>query len=113
MALAILELVGFEGPKVRFNIDTGTNKYYRLKVGRNVQHKGGIDWIDDVTSSTPLGINDAGGVLLKSSRDVSMPASYFDKDNAYVQLFSFKTAAGKAPAFSRVLHIPVGFTSPD
>ena len=85
MALAILELLAFEKAYVRFNIDTGTNRYYQLKIGRNVQRKYGIDWVDNVFFSTPVGTNDA-----------------------YVQLFSFKTAQGKSPAFSRVVKVPVG-----
>ena len=108
MALAILELLAFEKAYVRFNIDTGTNRYYQLKIGRNVQRKYGIDWVDDVFFSTPVGTNDAGGNPLSSSKDISIPVTRFNKENAYVQLFSFKTAQGKSPAFSRVVKVPVG-----
>jgi hypothetical protein len=112
MALAILELLAVEKAYVRFNIDTGTNKYYQLKIGRNVRRKYGIDWVDEVVSSTPVGINEAGGNVLHSSKDVSIPVTRFDKGNAYVQLFSFKTAEGKSPAFSRVVRVPMGFGVP-
>lgn len=112
MALAILELLAFEKGNVRFNIDTGTNRYYQLKIGRNVQRKYGIDWVDDVFFSTPVRTNDAGGGLLSSSKDIVLPVTRFDKENAYVQLFSFKTAEGKSPAFSSVVKVPMGMGVP-
>lgn len=108
MALAILELLASEKANVRFKIDTGTNRYYRLKIGRGVRRKNGIDWVDDIFFSTPVGTNDAAGDLLNSSKDISIPATSFDKGNAYVQLFSFKNAEGKSPAFSRVVKVPMG-----
>lgn len=108
MALAILELVDFEPAQVRFNIDTGTNRYYQLKIGRNVRRKSGIDWVDEVFFSTPVSLNEVGGSLFNSSKDISLPIKRFDKEKAYVQLFSFKTPGGKSPAFSRVLQVPGG-----
>lgn len=112
MALAILQLLAFEKGDVRFNIDTGTNRYYQLKIGRSSQHKYGIDWVDEVFFSTHVSINDRGGNLLNSSKDISIPINNFNKGNAYVQLFSFKTAEGKSPAFSRVVKVPMGFGVP-
>jgi hypothetical protein len=112
MALAIFELLAFEKGNARFNIDTGTNRYYQLKIGRNVQHKYGIDWVDDVFFSTPVRTNDAGGGLLSSSKDISIPITRFDKEDVYVQLFSFKSMQGKSPAFSRVVKVPMGLGVP-
>ena len=108
MALAILELDSIGKDGARFRIDTGTNRYYQLKLGRGVRRKGGIDWVDEVFFSTPIGSNTAGGSLLDSRKNVSVPIKVFDRGNIYVQLFSFKNAVGKSPGFSDVLDLPAG-----
>lgn len=108
MALAILDLLAFDGAHVRFRIDTGTNKYYQLKAGKSVQRSSGTDWVDEVFLNTRMAVNDAGGSLFNSSREISIPATRLGAGHTYVQLFSFKTAEGKSPAFSRVLKVPVG-----
>jgi hypothetical protein len=107
MALAILELVEFDGANVRFKIDTGTNRYYQLKAGRSVQRDNGIDWVDEIFLKTRMTTNDAGQGLFNSSKEIAIPATRLGAGHAYVQLFSFKTADGKSPAFSRVINVPV------
>ena len=108
MALAILELLTFDGANVRFRIDTGTNKYYQLRVGKSVQRNNGIDWVDEIFLKTRIAANDAGGGLLNSSKEIAIPARRLGAGHAYVQLFSFKTPDGKSPAFSNVINVPVG-----
>jgi len=108
MALAILELLTFDGANVRFRIDTGTNKYYQLRVGKSVRHSNGIDWVDEIFLKTRIAANEAGGSLLNSSREIAIPATRLGAGHAYVQLFSFKTPEGKSPAFSNVINVPVG-----
>jgi hypothetical protein len=108
MALAILELDSFGKPQAQFKIDTGTNGYFQLKIGRSIRRRGGIDWVDDVYYSSPVTKAEHGGNLLGSSQELAVPSARFDKDDAYVQLFSFKTPDGRSPAFSRVVRIPVG-----
>lgn len=103
MALAILELLDSDDARVKFRIDTGTNRYYQLKIGRGVTRRQGIDWIDGVAGGTPIRANESGGSLFNSSREVSVPARTFDNGNAYVQLFTYKTPEGKSPAYSRVI----------
>jgi hypothetical protein len=107
MALAILELLAFDGANVRFRIDTGTNKYYQLKAGKSVERNNGIDWVDEIFLKTRMATNDAGRGLFNSSKEIAVPATRLGAGHAYVQLFSFKTPDGKSPAFSRVLKVPV------
>src|SRR5437016_2071265 len=106
MALAILDPLAFEKGIVRFSVDTGTNRYYRLKIGRSIEPRSGIDWVNDVYYTTPLAVNDAGGELLSTAKEISVPRARFDGGVAFVQLLSFKTPEGKSPAFSRVVKIP-------
>jgi hypothetical protein len=107
MALAILELLAFDGANVRFRIDTGTNKYYLLKAGKRVERRNGIDWVDEIFLKTRIARNEAGGDLFNSSKEIAIPATRLGAGHAYVQLFSFKTPDGKSPAFSRVINVPV------
>lgn len=112
MALAILDLLAFEGSRASFRVDTGTSRFYQLKVGRAVRRTHGADWVDDVVLSTPVATNDRSGDSLGSSINVSVPLGGFDGGRAYVQLYSYKSAGGKSPAFSRIVTIPAGLTMP-
>ena len=109
MALAILEFIAFEKGGARFRIDTGTNSYYRIKVGKSFSETNGLKWIDEVSHTTTLRHEGRGEYLLNTGKEILLPASYFDKDNCYAQLFSFKNAEGKSPAFSKMVKVPVGF----
>ena len=108
MALAILEFIAFEKGGARFRIDTGTNPFYRIKVGKSFSETNGLKWIDEVSHSTPLRHEERGDYLLNTGKEILLPSAYFDRDNCYAQLFSFKNAEGKSPAFSRMVKVPVG-----
>jgi hypothetical protein len=105
MALAILELVDLGRTGIRLAVDTGTNKYYQLKVGRKVRRDHGIDWVDDVHLTTPLAASNAGGDLLRSPTQVRLPTEDLGREPAFVQLFSYKSPQGRSPAFSEVLRL--------
>jgi hypothetical protein len=105
MALALLDLVGTEGPGLRFRIDTGTNRYYRLKLGRDVRDRSGVEWIDDVVFETPLQATRTGSGLLDTAMEVVAPGDRLEPGRGYAQLFSFKTSEGRAPAFSAVVRV--------
>jgi hypothetical protein len=106
MALAILDLVDVGSATARFNIDTGTNRLYQLKVGRSFENRSGIDWIDEVVHATAPAANENGGSLFNSSKEVALPSTWFSDGARYVQLFTFKTRDHRAPAFSKVVEIP-------
>jgi hypothetical protein len=106
MALAILDLVDAGNAAARFNIDTGTNRLYELKVGRSFQNRSGIDWIDEVTHATAPATNENGGNLFNSSKEVALPSAWFSDGARFVQLFTFKGRDHRAPAFSKVVEIP-------
>lgn len=113
MALAILELVDFGRAAVNFNIDTGTNRLYVLKVGRSFRNRSGIDWIDDITYATPPATNENGGNLFRSSKEVALPAACFSDGARFVQLFTFREPGHRSPAFSRVMDIPGRIALPE
>ena len=107
MALAILEFLAIDNKAAKFRIDTGTNGFYYLKVGKAISEGDGIKWVDDVTSKTPLSRNQKSGAMLSSSTEISVPSNLFNRDSCYAQLFSFKNTEGKSPAFSKVIKVPV------
>ena len=112
MALALLDLVGLEDSGLRFRIDTGTNRYYQLKVGRELRDRSGIEWIDGVVFQTPVTPNPAGGGLLDTATEVSVPPVELRRGRGYAQLFSFRTSKGGAPAFSPVVRLDHALISP-
>ncbi|SAL05091.1 hypothetical protein AWB81_07013 [Caballeronia arationis] len=113
MALAILELQAMDAGSARFRIDTGSNRYYQLKVGRGVTQRLEMEWVDDVYRTLPLASNPAAGNLIDSHTQAAIPLSAIDKGKAYVQLFTFKSADGRSPSFSDVLAIGDSVRLPD
>jgi hypothetical protein len=107
MALAILEFLAIDNKAAKFRIDTGTNGYYYVKIGRAIGEGDGMKWVDDVTSKTPLSRNQKSGALLSSATEIAVPSKLFNRDDCYAQLFSFKNTEGKSPAFSKVIKVPV------
>src|ERR1044072_377778 len=113
MALAILEFIGENRGKIWFKIDTGSNPYYQVKIGKGISSRDRNSWLDGVVHASQMGKNDAGGLLFNSSKTIGLPADQFDRNTAYVQLFSYKTPQGKSPAFSKVVKVPLGLSVPE
>ncbi len=108
MALAILEFITGEKGQAKFTIDTGTNEFYYLKIGKSETERSGIKWVDGITSKTPLQKNENSKNLFNSSKDIVISSKLLNNESCYIQLFSFKNKDGKSPAFSEVLKIPIG-----
>ncbi len=113
MALAILELQAVDAGVARFRIDTGGNPYYQLKIGHSRTQRLDVDWVDDVVLSTPLARNPAAGNLVDSRTQATVQLPPTGRRQAYVQLYTYKTADGKSPGFSEVLPIGEAAWLPD
>lgn len=111
MALSILTFLSIDKGHVKFRIDTGTNKFYFLKVGENFEERNGLKLITTITEKTQLKINERANGLLNSSDDISLPINLFSKKSCYVQLFSFKSKEGKSLALSRVIKVPMALVN--
>ncbi len=112
MALAILELREVDGEAIRLRIDTGTNRYYQLKVGAATRSENGLEWIDEVRYTSPVQINPRGGDLFQSGQDITLDAAHLPQGPSYVQLFSFKSPDGRSSTFSEVLPVHGRFVLP-
>jgi hypothetical protein len=112
MALAILDLVGLDGSSARLRVDTGTNPYFQLKLGRSLQTRSDLDWVDDVVLQTALRLNPASGSMFDTATEISVPVERLEQNKAYAQLFTFKTRTGRSPAFSTVVRLERAWTLP-
>lgn len=109
MALALLDFQSADHNVVRLAIDTGVNTLYRYKIGQSVANRDGMDWVDNITYTSPMmPAGKLSGDLLNSGTTIQVPAKYFSRDAGYIQLFTFKNAQGTGSAISKVLQIPVG-----
>ena len=109
MALAIIDFILFDRSHAKFKIDTGSSVFYKLKIGRSVSRNNDMELVDEVSKTTPVQKSQSADSMLNTSREIAIPANYFDKENCYIQLVSYKTQDGKSPAFSKVIKVPVGF----
>lgn len=112
MALAILQLLDFNRDAVKFNIDTGTNRYYQLRIGRSVQRTGGMEWVDDVVYTSPTQTNPDGGNLFHAAHEIGLSARHVPDGESYVQMFSFKDPGGQSTTFSDVVPLTGQFVLP-
>lgn len=121
MALAILELLDYDDSMCQFQIDTGTNTYYQLKVGTRVRRDLGTELVDQIFFSTPLGRNSTTDDWFGPKTTLSLPVQRLTppvaenkgiRQYSYAQLFSYKTAEKISPAISRVLRLPIGIKMP-
>src|SRR5262245_7524818 len=107
MALAILDQPDESEASLSFCIDTGTNPFSQLKIGRSIRGNGGFDWVDDVYVATPLVARHGPNDLLDTARRLTIPLARLERGRAYAQLFSFRDASHRAPAFSPVVGFAV------
>lgn len=105
MALAWMKPLDIGRDALRIAVDTGTNRYFQLRVGRARSTRQGLDWVDEVYLTTPITRNDAGGSLLPATREVMVPAAQLEPGESYVQLVSYKAPDGHGPAFSDVVAV--------
>jgi hypothetical protein len=106
MALAWLNVLNLGREALRVAIDSGTSRYYQLRIGRARSTRDGVDWVDGVYFTTPITPNDAGGSLLPATREITVPASRLDRGDSYVQLVTYKAPDGGGPACSDVVVVP-------
>ncbi len=107
MALATLTFEGIDENGAQFELDIGTNKFYKLKIGRNIVNVQGLKLVDDVVYETPLAAGPNFNVF-KSRFSVTIPADRFSGQPNYVQLFSFKDEKKKSPAVSEIVRVLPG-----
>lgn len=108
MALAILEFKSIDNNLAKFRIDTGTNRYYYLKVGKAVGERSGwMQMVEEVSSKTSLATNEKSDALFNTAKEISIPARLFNREDCFVQLFTFKNNEGRSPTFSKVVKVPL------
>lgn len=104
MALAFLRLDDTAGDNISFHADTGSNRFYRYKIGKEKSSLGGLEQIEQTSYASPMLGNPEMNVFSTAFR-LEIPKRLFDRQNRLVQLYSFSNASGEGPAVSRVLEI--------
>src|ERR1043166_1591696 len=119
MALALLDILGVEPSRARLRIDTGTNRYFQVKLGTASTSRSGFDWIDGVVHQTPVLPNSRGGGLLNTAAEITVPLPRLPQlqrgvppPQLLAQLFTYRTQTGRGLGFSPVLALERGMTMP-
>ncbi len=108
MSLAVIKKINVEGGTINLTIDTGTNKFYYLKIGKAFEEVNGIKWISNVVFKTNLKQNNKTHPFFDSCFFEKVEISNYNSDLLYVQLFTFKDKEGKSPCYSKVLQVRTG-----
>lgn len=104
MALALLKLKNVIGNVAEFELDIGTNKFYKLKIGKNKINTQGLELIDEIVYETPLSKGPDFNAF-NSRFPLVIPTDKFNSQSKYAQLFSFKDSRKKSPAVSKVVDV--------
>jgi hypothetical protein len=71
MALALIDFISFEKGNALFRIDTGTNAFYKLKIGKTKTENGGIKWVDEIVHATSLKHTEGSHNLLGTHQEIA------------------------------------------
>ena len=119
MALALLDILGVDPSRARLRIDTGTNRYFQVKLGTATATRSGFDWIDGVVHQTAVLPNPRGGGLLDTAAEITLPLPRVPSLQRGVppppllaQLLTYRTETGQGLGFSPVLPLERGMTMP-
>ena len=104
MSMAFVQREGSgPGGAVRFRLDLGSSRYFTYRIGpRERVDEDGFELLADPSYVAPLAgplpPERLGRVVL------DVPANRFDRENAYLQLISYRDAPDIGPAVSDLVH---------
>ncbi|WP_028067994.1 hypothetical protein [Solirubrobacter soli] len=103
MALAFLQRAESRPGVVRFRADIGSSRYFSYRIGPGeLVDEDGFELLADPSYVAPLTGPLAPERLGRTTLDV--PSDRFDRDNAYIQLISYRAAPDVGPAVSALVH---------
>lgn len=112
MALAILCTDDSDDTSLTFVADTGTNRYYRIHLGKEVRREQDIDLIDGPYWSSPLRANPRAGRHIDTRTTIRLPVDIVTERGTLAQLETCREPDGRGPAFSRPVRVVVGAVDP-
>ena len=108
MALALLNFIEWNPQSAVFNIDIGTNVWYKFRIGSEKNRVAGLDTVRNITANTVLKKRKReGGDFWDTKEEVRLPKNVFNRTGRYIQLISCKDESGRSPAVSKVIALPV------
>lgn len=99
MALAYISFAGINNGQAELYADIGTNKFYSYKIGQGINRTNGLNLVEQVRYTSPL-IEQPEQNPFNSRFMIRIPISLFEKSKEYVQLYSYGSRDGTAPAIS-------------
>jgi hypothetical protein len=104
MSMAFVERAGSgPGGTVRFRVDLGSSRYFTYRIGPgDTFEEDGFALLADPSFVAPLAGPLTPETLGRAVLDV--PAHRFDRENAYLQLISYRDAPDVGPAVSELVH---------
>ena len=103
MSLAILRPRTSTAGQHHFDVDIGTNRYYRYLIGTQPTGSPGLQLVPNPAYTSPLV-----GPLLDESLGravLAVPGQAFDRQNRYIQLVSYRSQKLDGPAVSDIVAI--------
>src|SRR3990170_4836462 len=98
MALAILKYLEKADGHHVFEADIGTNRYYHYKTGKSKRKHKGLELVDDIMHQSALIQAPVSNAKSFDTRFIfTIPETAVNRDNRFIQLFSFKTRNQASP----------------
>ena len=106
MALAFLTFRQAAADGWQFVADLGENQWFSFVVGSEKTTRQGLDWVEAARYESPLTVAVPTGNPFQTAFLLTIPAERFDRQNRFVQLFSYRTADKKGMAISEIVAVP-------
>lgn len=104
MALAYIQVEEVGDRSISFHADTGSNRYYRYKVGKSRSSLGGLEQVDETVYASPMEERPEGTAFSTAFR-LEIPREVFGGENRLLQFYSFADREGKGPAISKIIEV--------
>lgn len=107
MALAFIRYDQSGNNEAVFTADIGTSQFFRYTIGSGKQAINGMERINEVTYTSPMLKKELDNPF-NSAFEINVPLSHFNRENKYIQLFSYLRSDGTGPAVSTVAVVNEG-----
>lgn len=104
MALSYISFAGINNGQAEMYADIGTNRFYLYKIGREKTKINGLNLAEQVNYTSPL-FEQAEQNPFNSRFLIRIPLTLFEKTKEYVQLYSYSSKDGTAPAISELAEV--------
>ena len=110
MALAIIEPQMNEGSSIGFDLQTGSNRYYKIAIGPEDSFlKDGVKVLGSPSFTSELRITSNQIGINRFS--IQLPQKHFSKENNRIQLITYSSKDGQGTTYSDIVQVPLYLSS--